>query len=67
MGSAPVSDTGSHDELLSLCGAAGDAVDRLVAAARGHLRGRVVRGDRLVAAELDARQFAVDGLAWDAY
>ena len=64
MSSAPVSDTGSHDELLSLCGAAVDAVDRLVAAARGHLRDRVVRDDRLVAAELDARQFAVHGLAW---
>ena len=53
-----------RDELLQACAGAVGAAERLVEAARGHVRETVSREGRLDAALLDQRQFAVHGLAW---
>ncbi|MBT5192864.1 MAG: acyl-CoA/acyl-ACP dehydrogenase [Rhodospirillaceae bacterium] len=54
----------STDELLPLCGGAVSAADDFLARARQSVRDMVSRDGKVNAGEIEARQFAVHGLAW---
>ncbi|MGJ3265644.1 MAG: acyl-CoA dehydrogenase family protein [Salinarimonas sp.] len=60
--------TGSEDprtaDLPSLLRDAATAIDAILAEATRHVRARVVEGDRVSAARMEAEQHATHGLAW---
>ncbi len=68
LGLAPITETGAPEPLLDgltgLTGEALQAAERLLAAARLAVAAKVSAGGRLVAAKLEAEQFAAHGLAW---